>query len=249
VNNGKAKPARRRFRQESFIHSYFIRPAAQEIVLLIWNTNITPNQLTSFRILLNIVALCFFLVPDIVYLTLGGVLFLLHEIIDHADGMLARMKNMTSEVGAKNEIVFDTLFSTPYGFFGLCLAVSSFQLTGNYIYFIILHVSAFIFMCGYLFTKVASDKGEGDRKSNFHANHDNDAYTGLFTKGVSGFLKESMKTIYLWQNYILLLSAIALHKAVAYGYDTFLYVLILPLGSSLIYLGHSIKKLYVLRLN
>jgi len=47
----------------------------------------------------------------------------------------------------------------------------------------------------------------------------------------------------------LLLSAIALHKAVAYGYDTFLYVLILPLGSSLIYLGHSIKKLYVLRLN
>lgn len=46
--NFMKKPARKKFRQETVIHSYIVRPLAQEVMLLLWNTNITANQITFF---------------------------------------------------------------------------------------------------------------------------------------------------------------------------------------------------------
>ena len=59
------KPPRRKFRQETVIHSYIVRPLAFEIIRLIWNTSITPNQITIFRVVLNILAvICFFMATN-----------------------------------------------------------------------------------------------------------------------------------------------------------------------------------------
>ena len=55
------KPKRRKFRQETVIHSYIVRPLAQEFVMAIWNTNITPNQVTLFRSIIAVFYLLLFM--------------------------------------------------------------------------------------------------------------------------------------------------------------------------------------------
>jgi len=77
---------------EEFFDLFFYRPLAFLLVKIVYRTNITPNQLT-------IVAICFGLASGCVYAwglpgscLYGAILFMLYNVIDCSDGMLARLK-------------------------------------------------------------------------------------------------------------------------------------------------------------
>jgi len=129
-----AKPPRRQFRQETVIHSYITRPLALEIVRLIWNTKLKANHITAIRIILNILAVVCFLMANQVYFLAGFLLFQIHEILDHVDGMYARLKNQTSEIGALAEELFDTVFSEAPNFLGLSIAYAGYAIAHDHSY-------------------------------------------------------------------------------------------------------------------
>jgi phosphatidylglycerophosphate synthase len=140
-----------------YIDIYLNRPVAALIVRLVYNTRITPNGLTYFSLFLGFLGAFFFSRGDYLYFILGGVLTQLSSIVDGADGMLARAKNICSEYGAHLDLFFDriidfslyigiavgasTYFNKPHllfiGFLGgglYMLRVNIFYITKNYLH-------------------------------------------------------------------------------------------------------------------
>ncbi len=91
------------------VERYFSRPIAAVIVRLIYNTKITPNQVTVISFLIGILAAIFFLHGTPTSFLIGGILVQLSGIFDCADGMLARARNVTSYYGAYLDLFFDRM--------------------------------------------------------------------------------------------------------------------------------------------
>lgn len=116
-------------KKESFLNrvikveKYFHRPLAGLMVKVIYNTSITPNQVTYFSFFLGLLAILFFTQGTYLFFILGGVFTLLSSLVDCADGQLARAKNQCSHYGAQLDIFFDRiidfflLVSISYGIF------------------------------------------------------------------------------------------------------------------------------------
>ncbi|MFN3234236.1 MAG: CDP-alcohol phosphatidyltransferase family protein [Gammaproteobacteria bacterium] len=139
------KPKRKSFKHEykPGVIRYIIKPLGQEIVLAIWNTSITPNQVTIFRIILNVLALLCFLGGTFGYIVLGFLLFQVHEVLDTVDGMLAGLKNQRSRLGMFLDVFFDTILSESYTLLGLAIAYGYYRMTDSLICIYLL-VFAFI---------------------------------------------------------------------------------------------------------
>ncbi len=84
---------------EDPVNLWVHRPLAYAFCWLIYRTSITPNQVTFFAILLGLTAaICWFIgTPDL--MIWGGALLWSSAIMDGADGILARAKNMQSAFG------------------------------------------------------------------------------------------------------------------------------------------------------
>ena len=91
------------------IDRYIIRPPASLIVRAIFNTSVTPNQLTVCSFIFSLIAGLAYFLGTPAFFTLGGVLAMISMIFDCADGMLARAKNMTSRYGAYLDIFLDRI--------------------------------------------------------------------------------------------------------------------------------------------
>ncbi len=89
------------------LNRYFYRPIAYLFVRLIGRTKITPNQLTVAAFLLGTASAFFFVMGEYRYFILAGILVQLSQLLDLADGMLARAKNMGSDYGAFLDIFLD----------------------------------------------------------------------------------------------------------------------------------------------
>ena len=89
-----------------FLNKYY-RKISNPIVYFLQKTKITPNQVTSFMILLGCFACLLFI--NINYWILGALLLNVYAILDHVDGDLARAKKMTSEKGHFLDRVSHTL--------------------------------------------------------------------------------------------------------------------------------------------
>lgn len=98
------------------VERYFTRPLASLIARAVYNTSITPNQLTYFSFYLGICSGISFLMGEYVFFVIGGILAQLSSIFDCADGMLARSKNLCSEYGAILDIFLDRI--ADFFFFG-----------------------------------------------------------------------------------------------------------------------------------
>lgn len=94
-------------------------------------TRITPNQITVFRGILNIASLVLFALGDYKSLIFAFFIFQVFEILDHVDGDLARLKNMTSKNGLFAEYIIDHLLSTTFGFLGLCVTIGIYRQTND----------------------------------------------------------------------------------------------------------------------
>jgi len=98
-----------------FVHKYLpvdrfiIRPPAALIVRVLYNTSVTPNQLTVSSFVFSLIAGLSFFLGKPVFFSLGGVLAMIAMVLDCADGMLARAKNMTSRYGAFLDLFLDRI--------------------------------------------------------------------------------------------------------------------------------------------
>ena len=84
--------------EEIFDLIYF-RPLAFFLVKIIYNTNITPNQITKTAIIFSILGGIVFTLGTPAAFVGGALLFMLYNIFDCADGQLARLKKNGSNLG------------------------------------------------------------------------------------------------------------------------------------------------------
>ena len=81
------------------VNRYIQVPIASQIVYLLKNSLITPNQVTYFSVLIGFLSGYAFSFASPTSLVFGGVLLEVTLILDCVDGQLARAKNMASDWG------------------------------------------------------------------------------------------------------------------------------------------------------
>jgi len=86
-------------KSDEFINTYLLRPIAGIIVWALYYTPITPNQVTIISILSGIIAALFYLKGTAIAFVIAGLLVTLKDILDSADGQLARAKQQQSRNG------------------------------------------------------------------------------------------------------------------------------------------------------
>ena len=81
---------------------------AEKIVKYLIKTSITPNQITTFSLLLAAFAAVFFSFGIYFFSVIGSILFIFSKFLDHVDGQLARTQNKTSKFGWYYDYFADT---------------------------------------------------------------------------------------------------------------------------------------------
>ncbi len=87
------------FHADEVINIYLLRPLASLIVWILYPTRVTPNQITMTAILIGIGSAVAYAEGSPGGILVGGFLILLKDILDDADGQLARVKQMYSRRG------------------------------------------------------------------------------------------------------------------------------------------------------
>lgn len=85
--------------EEGFMSRHLDRSVSLAVSRRLANTGVTPNQMTYVAVLIGLVGAPFFLSPRPAVQVIGGILFLLHSIIDGCDGELARLRFQESRWG------------------------------------------------------------------------------------------------------------------------------------------------------
>jgi phosphatidylglycerophosphate synthase len=91
------------------VERYINRPLASLIVRAVFRTPVTPNGLTYFSFILGLASAASFAMGQPHYVLWGGILIQLSSIVDCADGMLARAKNMCSDFGSHLDLFLDRI--------------------------------------------------------------------------------------------------------------------------------------------
>lgn len=84
---------------DEIINVYAIRPLAGMLVRILYITPVTPNQTTIAATVAGIAAAALFFANTPTATVLAGVCILLKDVLDSADGQLARAKKMSSRAG------------------------------------------------------------------------------------------------------------------------------------------------------
>ena len=99
-------------KSDELINTYLLRPIAGIIVGLLYDTPVTPNHLTIVSILSGMAAAFFYFQGTAQAFMIGGLLVTLKDILDSADGQLARAKQLQSRVGRFLDSIGDFVVDT-----------------------------------------------------------------------------------------------------------------------------------------
>jgi phosphatidylglycerophosphate synthase len=91
------------------VERFMTRPLASLIVRAVFKTSVTPNQLTLVSFILGLASGIAFLGGSHSFFILGGILLQLSSILDCADGMLARSKDVCTRYGALLDLFCDRI--------------------------------------------------------------------------------------------------------------------------------------------
>ncbi len=80
---------------------------ARFLVRPLVDTAVTPNHLTTVRLVLGLAACAAYAIGGDLWFIVGSLLFLLSTLMDHADGELARLSGKTSKVGHVYDLAAD----------------------------------------------------------------------------------------------------------------------------------------------
>jgi phosphatidylglycerophosphate synthase len=84
---------------DELINTFLLRPIAGLLVRLLYPTKVTPNQVTIASTITGIVAATLYLGGTASWTAAAGLLITLKDLLDSADGQLARAKQMYSRTG------------------------------------------------------------------------------------------------------------------------------------------------------
>jgi archaetidylinositol phosphate synthase len=96
----------RRGERENVSHNTILHRIVRPMVRPLVGTFVTPNLLTSLRMVSGIAAASLFALGEEAW-TAAGVVFLLSALLDRADGELARMANLRSPFGHRFDLISD----------------------------------------------------------------------------------------------------------------------------------------------
>ena len=130
------------------------------LIKLFAKVGITPNMITTFGLLLNIVATVIFIIgaeqndrTDMTYAGWGGFTILIAGLFDMMDGRLARIGNMQTSFGAFYDSVIDR-YSELVMFLGICYYLISHD-------YFLSSLFAFIALIGSMMVSYTRSRAEG----------------------------------------------------------------------------------------
>jgi phosphatidylglycerophosphate synthase len=94
---------------DELINTYVLRPVAGSLVRILYRTPITPNQVTVAATLIGLVAALFYFAASPISTLLAGICITLKDLLDSADGQLARAKHQYSRSGRFLDSIGDFL--------------------------------------------------------------------------------------------------------------------------------------------
>lgn len=98
---------------------------ARRLIMPLVHTQVTPNHLTTVRLLVGVAGIVFFMPGTYLWSNVGALLFVLSNFLDHTDGELARVSGKTSRVGHIYDLASDALIHV------LLFAAIGFGLSGG----------------------------------------------------------------------------------------------------------------------
>ena len=111
---------------DELINTYALRPIAGLIVWMLYRTPITPNHVTVASTIAGLVAAVFYLRDQALSTALAGLLLTLKDVLDSADGQLARAKQQYSRTGRFLDSIADFAVNVAvFGAVGWVLSTSS----------------------------------------------------------------------------------------------------------------------------
>lgn len=111
---------------DELINTYVLRPLAGVLVWLLYRTRVTPNQLTGAAILFGFVAAALYKGAEPHLTLLAGLCLTAKDLLDSADGQLARAKRMYSRAGRFLDSIGDFAVNLAvFASIGTALAASS----------------------------------------------------------------------------------------------------------------------------
>ena len=111
---------------DELINTYLLRPLAGKIVRALYRTPITPNQVTIASTFAGLVAAGFYLKGEAFSTAIAGLCVTLKDLLDSADGQLARAKQQYSRRGRFLDSLADFIVDVAvFGAIGLMLYSAS----------------------------------------------------------------------------------------------------------------------------
>jgi len=77
---------------EELLDLIFYRPLAFLFVKAVYKTNLTPNQITSIALIVGMIGGVFYFFNTHLAISIGAILLIIYDVLDCADGMIARLK-------------------------------------------------------------------------------------------------------------------------------------------------------------
>ncbi len=115
---------------DELINTYLLRPIAGLIVLALYHTPVTANQVTIASTIAGLAAAFYYLTGTPDAFIAAGLLVTLKDLLDSADGQLARAKQQSSRVGRFLDSIGDFIVNgAVFGAIGWVL----FRSTGNWL--------------------------------------------------------------------------------------------------------------------
>src|SRR6185369_4255337 len=111
---------------EEYFDLFFYRPLAFILVKTIYHTRITPNQITYAAIFIGLTSGYFYARGTTFYFTVGALFFMIYNIVDCSDGMLARLKKTGTNAGRIVDGLADYI-STAAVFIGIGIGFANHQ--------------------------------------------------------------------------------------------------------------------------
>lgn len=122
---------------EEILDLVFYRPLAFLFVKAIYKTNLTPNQVTGLALAFGLIADLFFTFGDYFSLIMAAIFLIIYDVLDCADGQLARLKKNGTPVGRIIDGVADYIV-TILAYIGIGLGYSQYAENTLLFWFIII---------------------------------------------------------------------------------------------------------------
>ena len=111
---------------EEVLDLIIYRPLAFIFVKLIVGTNLTPNQITTTALIFGVIGSLLFYFNTPTAFLIAGILFIIYDVLDCADGQLARIKKNGTPIGRVLDGLADYIVTTlAYLFIGIGFASNS----------------------------------------------------------------------------------------------------------------------------